>query len=155
MKYLIWLILLNVACGKSSNSVEYGTNPPEINDSTVRRFVDEFIEVAEQHGIHLNVNYISKIEFVDKINNNTALLGYCSGTARSQIIQLKKVTNIRILKVLVFHELGHCMLGESHSSDVHDIMYEFITEAPFVNWSDAVNDLISDRNDDYVKWVTK
>ncbi len=154
MKTSLILITLLISCGQQKPDSTSST-PVIASESDINNFIKSFFKDAENHGIQLNMDFISKVSLEDSIDNNPSVLGKCSGTAHSQILQFKKDQNIDVMKSTVYHELGHCMLGEQHSDNDEDIMYYSETGKPLNQWEESVDTLFNNANQDYLKWTTK
>lgn len=157
MKYLFTgLIILTAACGQDQKSTPSVTvdQEPIATDATLHQYVEQFITDAKAHGVNVNRDMIQKVEMVDLIGNDKLILGFCRGDSEHQIIQIRKGMTVNQMKVTVYHEMGHCVLGEPHSTDIEDIMYEIVSYRPLNHWQFSIDKLFSDKDTKYVQWTT-
>lgn len=118
MKYLLMLLLF-CSCGQKQN---YNIDPAFV------KYFDEFMYHVQEHNLHPQPEVTAN--FVDKIDDNT--IGYCQGTAI--VIDKTKWESLTETKreILMFHELGHCLLLKHHNESLHSnyepvsIMYPYL-----------------------------
>ncbi len=139
-------IIAVMGCGQTHKK-DSGITVPK--DPTIVEILDEFMQEAAKRGIFPNRNYIH-IETVEPNEDNKAYYGLCEGYANAQHITLVSDIPPAKLRLVLFHELGHCVLGIEHSEDAHDIMYHTMTWLPTERWDDAVNDLFESRD---LRWT--
>lgn len=126
MRKLTWILLMVLtACGKPEGTT---TNIRSI-DPVLLAKVEQFEALAREHGKVTNPNLV--VEFVDAIpNGHDNYLGYCyNAVVNPRVVILRswweKETNFS-REALLFHELGHCLLGLPHVTDSWEIMSEEI-----------------------------
>jgi hypothetical protein len=89
-------------------------NVPDI----IQPYVDAFEQEASLRGISLNINNL-QVEFATNLNSGTAA-GLCD--TFNHVIKLDTTStnwknNLYTREILVFHELGHCVLKRGHRDD--------------------------------------
>lgn len=108
MKYIIILCVFLSACGQVYVDPEF------------QPYVDEFIEDAEYYNSNIEMLPHISISFVDEFEN-PFVLAQCNYTIYESNVQVKRQSwdsaNEFQRKLLVYHELGHCVLGKKHLSD--------------------------------------
>lgn len=120
MKYHI---LIPCACvGLSVAACEHGFEPTYDVTGDLQIHVDTFLEEAAIRGREFTINNLI-IEYDPELAVSTC--GMCNSHSEANNVQ-KVITinpNCTItyneqIEALVFHELGHCVLGRQHDSDV-------------------------------------
>ncbi len=111
MKYLLISLILLSGCGTA----------PKI-DSQLQPFVDSFLKYAEQHNLE-SYDIDFNILFVPTMSGTTV------GTCGFDGIKINKAfwDNVGHYdhEQLMFHELGHCVLGHDHIA-YPSIMYPYM-----------------------------
>lgn len=157
MKNILVIILMIASCGRSTESTTDGSaapaNPEMASLSDINTFMNEFFQDAKIRGLLLNRSFVEKVELEDVVSNDTEILGLCSGNAHHQVLEFKTGQIKSDMKVTVYHELGHCMLGESHTKSDEDIMYADYTTKPLDHWKQSVDKLFKDVNQHYIYWT--
>lgn len=124
-KLSVITVSLNLlACGAPDPDKEYTT----YSDNSLHFYVELFIQAATASGVHVDVTDTS-VSFVSAFNipasdSTKNVVGLCQGNTRDiQILKSfwDKANNLR-RKQLMFHELGHCVLGRPHVQDYLSIM---------------------------------
>ncbi len=125
-------------------------NPPQLSvDPEFQPYLDEFIQESKNQGRPVEVNNLS-IQFVNTLPSET--LGQCfsynDGGDGTPIIIIDwqdwQIETPDYKKIVLFHELGHCVLWRQHiytfngpAGDVTSIMYPYILHTTTVytdNW---------------------
>lgn len=121
LRYLSIFLLINimVACQKDQETpvFEYRI------DMSYRPYMNAFIQEAAHRGIQIDTSNLI-LEGVETLADTTC--GVCNHTSRSN--QFQKVIQINNgykcfetsveRETVVFHELGHCLLGRSHDNSL-------------------------------------
>ncbi len=107
-----------ISCEKKEVSFEYRIEP------ALEVYVETFFEEAKARGISIPKENLI-VEFTDSLPED--FCGQCerpkAGRAGQRIIQIRKNRDCWDIKVsqnkeaLVFHELGHCLLGRDHKDE--------------------------------------
>ena len=115
--FAIFILLIFSACMKQGgSSTSYQVEP------TLSAYVDNFFAEAAKRG-----HVFERKNLIVNYNSGTdgALCGSCNSTSVDQGIQkVVSIYNInpcwfndQQLETLIFHELGHCILGRAHTTD--------------------------------------
>lgn len=113
-KTLMGLILfVQVGCFETNDYSKYGPFEGEVRD---------FVATAHQHGMNVNLGRLN-IKLVS-ILNGTPILGVCIPEDKTIIINESfwMTADNAEKEFLVFHEMGHCVLGREHSTWIHEGM---------------------------------
>ena len=113
---LISVFVFALACVKNKNFVPVYRVPPEFQP-----YVDTFIKEAANRGHSITItNLIMQYD----TTSEDSLCGSCNSVSSNPSIQ--KIININPnflcwdnnveLETLIFHELGHCILGRNHTT---------------------------------------
>jgi hypothetical protein len=126
MKYVIAIsLLLLTGCGTSRNRIDPALEP----------YYAAFIEESSKHNRPLDYQRGITIGFADlskeDVGGDGVLVGLCYHDIAEIRMDGKVWATMSEEKRLaaVFHELGHCVLGRSHTEDVWSIMYPDLKEA--------------------------
>lgn len=119
MRIKSWLIALLIVAGCDRND---DFKPVYDVPAEIQPFIESFIHEASLRGITLSIDNLIVTYDDDPAN---AVCGSCNSSALSadiqKIVTLKSGAPCWIeqleLEALVFHELGHCVLGRLHLSD--------------------------------------
>lgn len=110
-------LLILVGCGKNYNP---NLNRPHVNTS-LEAYVNRFVQVAESLGRPVALGRI-QVEFVETMEGN--VIGKCYPGLMTPRIEINRsywerpgVSNAR-RESLMFHELGHCILGRGHDDSL-------------------------------------
>ena len=134
-----------------------GCAPPATNsiDSAFEPLYDQFISQANASGLSLNPNQGITIQFatLEQKDSLGEVIGECSnaGYGGGTILIDTNFWNnadIDAQTVLLWHELGHCVLSEIHIQDPNAIMYAVIgqnIQYYISNPSTSFNVLLSDK----------
>ena len=123
-------------------------------DAQLRPYYDQFINDASIRRTRLNtgletVKLVSEIASPDK-DKDTRIIGVCiwhyyeNGVALRNVEIVKSLLSDPIqLKLVVYHELGHCLLNLDHtpnnSQQIMDPISDLSSEYASKNWNDLVN----------------
>lgn len=112
--FLLAILLLLASCGR-------GVEPPQANQGEFRAYAEAFEETARAHGKDLKGASFS-VEIKFGTPREDGKVGYCERSffTAPEITILKewweKLPNSG-RKVLLFHELGHCVLHRDHTTN--------------------------------------
>ncbi|WP_304233313.1 hypothetical protein [Jiulongibacter sediminis] len=122
---LIFLLALFMGCKKESLLLEYRI------EEGLEVYVDRFFSEAEKRGVFIEKENLI-LEFTEVINDD--FCGQCERPKRNRAGQrIVSISTDPICwfresdqnkEALVFHELGHCLLGRDHKDDL------FLSGAP-------------------------
>lgn len=182
MKNQILLVLLAlsslsvVACGRKAGGMDL--------DPELTPYVYEFLGESAAHGVDVDTSDLS-VKFVPATSFEAAKIGNCHTEERADILKNGDLRRFKIKEVtvnqdtasfmkktkseekykqyvreLVFHELGHCLLGRSHDDKMAqdtngrmqyaslmttrnqtEVNYNFVK----ANWNDLVSELFANR----------
>lgn len=138
--------LLFIQC-ENEDPLETGYLVPDI----IQPYVDRFVSEAELRGVHINTDHLT-IEFgIDLVGSAS---GECSSNSSGTFSVVTIDTTLSWWNLgelsrecLIFHELGHCLLGRPHFDDLlsnDDKVSIMTSESPFtylevsahsINWS--------------------
>ena len=111
-----------------------------------------FIETANKYHVNLNsrLRNVVLVDSLDSNNANTRTVGLCTVAATSDgrvayrdVQILKGMANDPILlRVIMFHELGHCLLGLDHTGtenkEIMDAIIDIDDAYAVENWDSLV-----------------
>jgi hypothetical protein len=132
MKWLLVPVLF-VSCGSEASE-------PNVFDPTLHPFVGEFITDAIAADVYvdpLRVKGLGSITF--GATGSATSIGVCRTSVYPDgVISLEIVIDPVYFmqvdhctqKALMYHELGHCLLGLGHSTSEDSVMYPSITPDP-------------------------
>ena len=135
-----------MGCGKGPNQI----------DPAFQSLYDKFIKDANSRGLNLDEIQGVTIQFADTSTIPPGgVVGQCSNASwgsSTVTIDAKYWAGCSDVakKVLLYHELGHCVLSEGHTSDPDDIMYADIGQnlSYFsANENKSLDTLFSDAGD--------
>lgn len=92
-------------------------------DPRLETWLDDFFELAQKHGSRCHKVRSIRMEDQEKISNHPqikspSVIGYCS--TDGFVVLSEQIWQDRSLlfnKALLFHELGHCVLGLDHAPE--------------------------------------
>jgi hypothetical protein len=124
-------------------------------DLLLRPYVNAFYEevISRHKTIHLTVQEVKFVTWFSFTPSDERVIGCCYFSIYGpfgKLIQLKKSLLIDVppwyLMWLVYHELGHCALGQQHGGNGGPIMEPVMpTQAPFPSeWADYVDTLFQE-----------
>lgn len=99
--------------------------PDRVIPNQIQPFVDQFIWEAEKRGVDLDVSKLS-FEFETGIQGGSAensIVGICTRSDNLHLIKIDTLNSLWLLsgdlgkEEIVFHELGHCLLGRFHRDE--------------------------------------
>lgn len=122
---LFLLLLILTSCGQEQNVeddyyIDQGIvalpSTIELEPWSIRlaEYEHQFRIDAEEHGIDLANQSLQILQYAD-LDGTT--IGRCYREARAVYID-PEVTDETILKTIIYHELGHCYLNQSHTSGI-------------------------------------
>jgi len=124
-KFFVLLTMLSLGCARevSNNNIDPAFQP----------LYDQFIEESAQNGRPLDANQGLTIQFTT-LEQKTSLgitIGSCDHVSfgHSTISIDRAYWNSMLVQdqfLLLYHELGHCVLAENHVTDPTDIMFAVI-----------------------------
>lgn len=159
MKNLIQILPLVIgliACGQEKEIIVTPDYPENLNaystDDSVKVLVEKFRYEAWQRGVPIDTSTVTFYFTRDEITLSDAIttLGACykpDNQRRTVILNETHWENADGIKrmILVFHELGHCLLNKDHNDSELNIMnskiipaYEFAA-----NEKDLIDDMFS------------
>lgn len=127
MKRLISLAVLLMGCGEHEPMNEiYDSFPTELN-AQGQFILNEFITQGESRGLRIETNTL-EIKFVESLSVvgtiSDATKGVCQKYSDKQVLQLKidywERAPQEHQEILMFHELGHCLLNRDEHLDTRN-----------------------------------
>jgi hypothetical protein len=126
LKIFQFLLLFSLTdCGID----ETNTSAPARNYGDLNAYVTEFIQQMTHAGITVDANQLATIQYVDlhQYDPTNRSLGVCLYAKPSYIkLSLKLEKNSLLFKWILFHELGHCLMGAYHSDNPNSLMSSFV-----------------------------
>jgi hypothetical protein len=129
-KSFVLISLLLVGCGRSGINSNVGPNDI---DPAFQPMYEQFIADANKAGIPLQDGQSTTIKFFDssQMDNLGEVIGECDdiGWGGSNILidsDFWKLSPPAIQQILLYHELGHCILDEIHVTNPMAIMNALI-----------------------------
>ena len=123
-----------------------GTAP--VIDERLEAYYDEFMQDADRLNIDMSkfktIDSMSIVEdFEDDPEVSEEAIGICILTPASRTIEIKASTmDDDILKAIVYHELGHCVLNLGHhDGDELNIMNSMTSWGIYEDWDNRVETL--------------
>ena len=116
-KKLFILGLLSITAANLTMAFNIACGPPPYKDSRVAPYIKEFEETY-----HVDASFITaRLADGDLIKNQADVVGLCEMNKRR--ITFRKdmwdAFGYQEKKILVFHELGHCVFDRDHRDDVY------------------------------------
>lgn len=121
-----------------------GPQVPERNygiDSRVKEYVEQFeiegkIQLGDCYELRdINIQVLSVDHAFPLTDPNYTILGYCNHATGDIVLDPLILTYPKEqIEIIVFHELGHCVLGRDHDYEVwedstpHSIMYPYVLD---------------------------
>ena len=99
--------------------------PIRVIPNKIQTYVDQFIWEAEKRGVDVDVSKLS-FEFEVGIDGGSAqysIVGICTRSDKLHLIKIDTLNSLWLLsgdlgkEEVVFHELGHCLLGRLHKDE--------------------------------------
>jgi len=150
MKKLILIIFVLIGCGTEE---EKNQQPelPQKNYGKYEMFVDNFIAIAEQEGVVVGKQQIDNLRLIDTADQEQILnLGFNKYTLGVCLIQrynsihiekrFSETAKATLLKFVIFHELGHCLLNAEHTHDKSSLMAEQLPDFVYFTNDEKVFD---------------
>lgn len=140
MRSLLLIILLVLSTSLFSQIKPQGPYVEPI----LQKHVDNFIEDANNN----NVNWFREFNKFDSILvvdfPNKYILGYCDDFAKKIYISRNIIDDDFLLKFVVYHEIGHCVLNYRHICDRISIMNPALNFYPRELYAHLFDQLIID-----------
>jgi hypothetical protein len=124
MKTTITFCLAILLSSCSSDDIE----PSYKVDTIAQKHVTQFLKEADARGVKVSLPISFSLSFVDRLGDDHP--GECVHTFKSNKFAEITISNTnknwpyKSLEMIIFHELGHCILKRSHSAFNTSIMYE-------------------------------
>lgn len=135
MKKVILFLCLVVSQLAISQEIDFNKKKSSLTmDNEVIPIVEEFIEEGQKRGFYLRFFLMEKIDeifFIKEFGTGEdPRLGTVGNNYRSIYLSPKLKENPLLLKITVFHEIGHIIKfsGEHTCFNCHDIMSEYAPE---------------------------
>lgn len=101
--------------------------PEKTIPASVQPYIDQFIREAEKRGLTLDISDLS-VELgrdlnIPADNDQQTVVGSCSRSENLDLIKIDTLNSLWLLsgplgrEEIMFHELGHCLLGRQHRDD--------------------------------------
>ena len=142
MKSLIFTILFMLAFSISGQTPKNG---PYI-DPFLDRAVNDWVLDMKKSKLNWKGSF-HRFDSIVSINFPTpGILGYCDKETKVIYISKTVIDNPFLVKMVVYHELGHCILGYEHTCDRLSIMNPSLNYFPeelyYMCWDLLVEDYI-------------
>jgi hypothetical protein len=131
MKYLLLTLIALSGCGKSPNQI----------DPTFQPLYDQFVSDAKSNGVDVSGPQGIVIQFttLEQANPLGETIGECSDMGYgNDIVSIDynfwAGASPSTQQILLYHELGHCLLDEHHNPDPTSIMNALINNT-MTYWS--------------------
>lgn len=113
--YIIILVIIGIIFGCSK--IDYDNS--ELNNSEFQSYVDSFKEEAKTRGHNIDANSIN-FYLADIENENVG--GLCNQRKEEIVIDRDnwEIASEIEKELLVYHELGHCILGRAHRNETSE-----------------------------------
>jgi hypothetical protein len=167
MKLLGSMAVIAMLSGCGMAEVDRNLGLPSVRqDADLMAFVDEFLGDADERGVKVSLYQLRIVEWNDDLTpfiDNLAkpehgfVVGVCDVMKVELTSQLNKRSTktwkeihihssargsyIHVQKKLMYHELGHCLLGKDHVDDPTSIMYPFLNPYDVDTWESKVDEL--------------
>lgn len=123
------ILVLSTSCGVKNDK------PQGSVSSELKPYLDKFESYARANGIDVDSYSLSMSfsESMPKSDNGGFVIGYCQRSIEGQNVVIQgsywNSASVSDREQLIFHELGHCLLGLSHNDTIEN--------APIYNWPNA------------------
>ena len=132
MKKLFLLIFVLIGCG-TDEKTQTRSEVPAKNYGKYEMFVDNFLALAQQEGVTIDKKQIDNLKLIGttereqivELGFNKFSLGVCLSQKYNTIYLEKnfsETTKFPLLKWVMFHELGHCILNAEHIEEKNSLM---------------------------------
>jgi hypothetical protein len=147
IKLLLILLLISTGCAKVAPKDDNRSYP--LVDEGLLPFFTEFLEDAHTYNKTIDLSPLYSVTF-EKLDLTVGGICYSFRDKYGDITSSKVVIASRFksankyrLKSIVYHELGHCLLGYGHSTASGDLMYLKVLKTDYLrdNWPRLVKDL--------------
>lgn len=140
-KLFLGLMLTLVSCGHYYSKAEI--------DQEAVPFVVAFTHEALLRDVALDLTNLKLTFNEDKVFSDEFTMGHCKAYPRKRIIEIKRSSWVQMdeteKEILMFHELGHCILGFSgHIDDASHIMNEYLLFDYFPDRKTALDNFFED-----------
>jgi hypothetical protein len=127
IKTLTILVAVIVSgCGKGTNTIDPALLP--MYNNFVSDAAAAGVDVSNNQGITVQFAQLEEQNSLGELIGECSDLGYGGGTVSIDTNFWTHSTPIA-QKLLMYHELGHCLLDEGHSTDPNAIMYPIINNS--------------------------
>jgi len=133
--YLIFSLLFLASCGAEdllTDNLYFADGNPVMDDQIDSEFI-EYVNQFRNEGIKRGVDIVylpvevSKSDLSDRSSPGRTVLGVCWTNTKQVFIDTVEWEMRKDLRPqLIFHELGHCLLGRGHNDSTPSIMRSFI-----------------------------
>ncbi len=135
---LLLATLLLTGCGSDEHNDYRVLGPvgptheqPRIELGEFEGYVKLFLEDAQRTGVEINISSLIMFQGEISQENETYTLGQCFravGAVPRIQIDSKSWPNMDMMSktLLIYHELGHCILNRNHSDDPKSVMYPYL-----------------------------
>ena len=121
-RLILLTAVLVLACEQDELPMPERTIP-----ESVRPHIDRFLWEAEKRGLTLDISELS-VEFdtdigISVVNNQQTIVGSCNRSANLNLVKIDTLNSLWLLsgqmgqEEIIFHELGHCLLGRQHKDE--------------------------------------
>ena len=135
-------------------------------EEQLKTYIYDFKQECKTRNV--NIKSYNKLDSIFTVDHFYDLFGYPEPTVLGRCypfdrkIELKRViTEPKEIKLIIFHELGHCVLNKSHMTDKLGIMNPTLDitdiDKYFENWDRMLEDLYyyDDGTQGYLKTIEK
>lgn len=146
-------LLILVGCG-SNNPVNIKRAETKI-EPDLQGFYDEFLEYSQRFGVkvHRILYTMSYVDSIENTDNSLIVEGQCTtafaGGISTHSIAIRRIPRDDgipwdriVLRTVVFHELGHCVMGLEHtamgSGQIMDPVMQMSPKYMEDNWDELV-----------------
>jgi hypothetical protein len=119
-------------------------------DPQAKPDLDSFLSDGKARGLHIDDSILGEVVFVDLGED---ILGVCvknpliDNVPNSRRILLNNALrqDMAMLKVVIYHEAGHCILNKEHENDGLKIMNTYLDNPDtfFLDWEKHLNTLFA------------
>lgn len=121
-----FLALLLIGCAK-----DLTVGDTAFTDAELIPYVNQFLKLATEHGTVLDASRVSRIVIVFDAATVYPILGKCTVSTKGLSIKINpenwQYASKAEREQLMFHELGHCLMGLQHDNTVAKL-YDYNSE---------------------------